>query len=413
MAACPYDALYIDPGAGTAAKCNYCAHRIERGMEPPCVTVCPEQAIVAGDMHDPGTLISELLLTQPVTVRKPEKETKPRVFYIEGDSTVLVPGTAAKSVSYAWAERSAKEVSRDLPLLDPVTEASVTYDVPHGVPWGGRVSLYIWTKSLAAGPPMVAALLGILRYAHAPNLFGVLAPSLALVMTMVTAILLIADLRRPMRFMKIIFHPNWNSWLVWGAYLLIGFSGLSLLWLTAGLVELEGVILFLRWPALLAEILAAGYTAFLLAQARARDLWQSRLLFWHLVAQAFLAGTAALAVAALMLDSGTMLTWFLVRCLLGSLCAHGLMILGEIAIPRRSSAARAAVGYMTGGPLASLFWYAAVMAGVMIPICLLSFCVGGNVSGWVLPVAAASLSLLGLLAYNHCYICAGQALPLS
>ena len=28
MQACPYDALYIDPNKGTAAKCNYCAHRI-------------------------------------------------------------------------------------------------------------------------------------------------------------------------------------------------------------------------------------------------------------------------------------------------------------------------------------------------------------------------------------------------
>ncbi|SUZ95820.1 uncharacterized protein METZ01_LOCUS48674, partial [marine metagenome] len=29
MQACPYDALYIDPNQGTAAKCNYCVHRLE------------------------------------------------------------------------------------------------------------------------------------------------------------------------------------------------------------------------------------------------------------------------------------------------------------------------------------------------------------------------------------------------
>jgi len=42
MQACPYDALYIDPNSHTAAKCNYCVHRTEVGLEPACVVVCPE-----------------------------------------------------------------------------------------------------------------------------------------------------------------------------------------------------------------------------------------------------------------------------------------------------------------------------------------------------------------------------------
>ena len=33
----PYDALYIDPTTQTAAKCNYCAHRVEVGLEPACL----------------------------------------------------------------------------------------------------------------------------------------------------------------------------------------------------------------------------------------------------------------------------------------------------------------------------------------------------------------------------------------
>ena len=41
MQACPYDALYIDPDNNTAAKCNYCAHRVEVGRAPACVEVCP------------------------------------------------------------------------------------------------------------------------------------------------------------------------------------------------------------------------------------------------------------------------------------------------------------------------------------------------------------------------------------
>ena len=53
MQACPYDSIYMDPDDGTAAKCHFCAHRTEVGLEPACVIVCPEHAIIAGDLSDP------------------------------------------------------------------------------------------------------------------------------------------------------------------------------------------------------------------------------------------------------------------------------------------------------------------------------------------------------------------------
>ena len=55
MQAWPYDALYIDPNKGTAAKCNYCAHKIENSYEPSCVVVCPVEAIISGDLDDPNS----------------------------------------------------------------------------------------------------------------------------------------------------------------------------------------------------------------------------------------------------------------------------------------------------------------------------------------------------------------------
>src|SRR5262247_935987 len=87
MQACPYDALYIDPNSNTAAKCNFCAHRVEAGTEPACVIVCPTQAILAGDLDDPNSSVARTVATQKVSVRKPEKGTEPKLFYvgIEGD----------------------------------------------------------------------------------------------------------------------------------------------------------------------------------------------------------------------------------------------------------------------------------------------------------------------------------------
>ena len=103
MQGCPYDALYIDPQTETAAKCNFCPHKVEVGLEPPCVTVCPTQAIVAGDLHDPQSRISQMVGRIPIQVRKPEKGTRPKVFYVDGDADSLVPAAAPPPESYMWA----------------------------------------------------------------------------------------------------------------------------------------------------------------------------------------------------------------------------------------------------------------------------------------------------------------------
>src|ERR1051326_1917069 len=67
MAACPYDAIFINPEDHSAEKCNFCAHRIDMQLEPACVVVCPTQAILVGELAD--------LRDAGMTVRRPDKET--------------------------------------------------------------------------------------------------------------------------------------------------------------------------------------------------------------------------------------------------------------------------------------------------------------------------------------------------
>src|SRR6266496_5778519 len=66
MAACPYDAIFINPEDHSAEKCNFCAHRIDAGLEPACVVVCPTQAILVGQADDSPA--ASIAAREPVAV---------------------------------------------------------------------------------------------------------------------------------------------------------------------------------------------------------------------------------------------------------------------------------------------------------------------------------------------------------
>ncbi|MGH7682878.1 MAG: 4Fe-4S dicluster domain-containing protein, partial [Vulcanimicrobiaceae bacterium] len=114
IAACPYDAIFINPRDHSAEKCNFCAHRLDMGLEPACVVVCPTQAIVIGDMDDPSTKVAQIINREPVSVRRPEKETKPKLFYRGAHQATLDPLAARRPEGglYAWATQpqGAREV---------------------------------------------------------------------------------------------------------------------------------------------------------------------------------------------------------------------------------------------------------------------------------------------------------------
>ncbi|MCC6300913.1 MAG: 4Fe-4S dicluster domain-containing protein, partial [Anaerolineales bacterium] len=121
MQACPYDSIYLDPETNTAAKCHFCAHRLDVGLEPACVVVCPEHAILAGDLNDPASEIARTLASAPATVRKPEQGTAPKLFYINGNDWSLHPSATQTHDSYMWADKVTEQnvAAYALPVLQP------------------------------------------------------------------------------------------------------------------------------------------------------------------------------------------------------------------------------------------------------------------------------------------------------
>lgn len=81
--ACPYGAIYLDPDTNRADKCDFCAHRLEAGLEPACVETCPGGTLIFGDLDDPKSAISQFQTKyrRELTVLKPEEKTDPQVFY--------------------------------------------------------------------------------------------------------------------------------------------------------------------------------------------------------------------------------------------------------------------------------------------------------------------------------------------
>jgi Fe-S-cluster-containing dehydrogenase component/formate-dependent nitrite reductase membrane component NrfD len=411
MQACPYDALYIDPNSNTAAKCNFCAHRVEMSLEPACVIVCPTQAILAGDLDNPHSQVSRTVANKKVSVRKPQKGTQPKLFYVGIDGDLLEPSRISRTDAYFASDlrevdhANASEVSDLAGSL-----AREVYDVPHPPPWGWKIAAYLWTKAIAAGVLLVAAILLSLGGASAPTLFNIVCPAMALAGLAVTSALLIFDLKRPDRFFYLLTKPNFRSWLVIGTYFLLAYGALGLAWLLFGIFR-GSVPRVLQWLAAGLAIASACYSAFLFAQAKGRELWQSPLFLWHLLVQSLVAGSATILIAGILMHTSSKILTPANLILLTSMALGLSMVMGEIFLPPVSEDTRIATGVLMRGRLSGQFW-GFIGCGLVAPIIL-----AATALMFVVPIAvecvAAVLALAGVLGYEILWVKAGQSVPLS
>ena len=415
MEACPYDQLFIDPNTHTAEKCNFCANRVENELLPACVIVCPTECRIFGDLDDPSSAVSKIVQHEAFAVRKPEKGTGPKIFYLGAEESAIRPESAARPLYYREGKVHLRPVGA--PDEDPASpgDPRVDYDVPHGKPWGVDMVLYLFMKAVSTGAMLLGAILWL--FGASGPVVSVVAPAIAVVFITLTTVVLIVDLERPERFYYILTRSNWRSWLVWGTWFLIAHGTISGAWLVAAWLGWTGVLTALSWPAIVFAILATAYTGFLFAQGLGRDLWQGPHAAIDLIAQSVMAGAVALLLVTpfLRVDDVRgleMQQHVLAWTAAGALLVHVLILLFEnVLSPSASRHHELAVRTIRRGVYARLFWGLAVAAGGVLPIPLLvSMPMGGPT---VMTMTACVLALAGGAAWDYIWVEAGQSVPLS
>ena len=401
--ACPYDAIYVDPREKTIGKCNLCAHRLDQNLQPACVSICPENAIVAGDLDDPLSPISKLIASETIVVREPEHGTAPRLFYIGGiDShrhlrgfclaaTVrrsAVPSLFEDGLGYEHASQTDTDdyafidplllstgcmtlAAEPEPLASPLEPLAAPPSQPpsHTLHWRQWfLAASVPAKGLAAGVTAIASLGFALDLVHLSPLTAVRA---ALCSVSIAGVALIFHLGRPERFLSIFLRPRWRSWLTRGALLLTGLALVLLLWLgleEAGVNNLltEQVVARGRRLFVLAALpLSLGtvlYTSRLFSQPWQRTCLGS-LLPLRLLTQAGALGSGVLLISSLGQEPTAILEW--ARLFACCVSLNFLVVLFD-GVPL----------YQTEGdsdaprPLLLGYWIVTILGGHIVPLLL-------------------------------------------
>ena len=308
------------------------------------------------------------------------------------------------------------------------TQAVVTLDIPlPGIIWGWMITLNMWAKSIGTGVVIVGAyLLYKYKKEEVPNLRWIM-PLISFVALNVFLLFTLVDLHQPYRMVNIFLHPHWTSAITVGAWMaslftllmtilmVIGaadaFPGLggkkckvtALARNNSGLYEkLFPFVVFLAIPVTM-------YTAIIMAESSARELWQAPTEMTQMLLAALMGGSAALILSSGSWDKGVRKDLSLV--LMVAVFASFLMYMGEYFFSFKSSEAEATLAYVhAGGEFNVEFWFGMVL-GFIIPFFLAASTIKSD--NTTLLRFAAILTLVGLYLAKDVWLKIPQMLPLS
>lgn len=284
-----------------------------------------------------------------------------------------------------------------------MNDAIVTLDVLHsGVIWGWYVTMNFWAKSVATGVFLLAPwLLGKPKMKLA-------IPAIGFVFLNITLLFTVLDLHQPFRFWHMFAYPHFTSVINLGAWMLTAYNGLLVLHVALawfGKDDLYKRLVPVTW---VVAFLSTIYTAGLLGQANARELWHAATEVPQMILAATLAGSA---VFLLMRAGGEEASRWLSAVLgFSALVSLTIYIVEVVLAPQKSEEAEYLVHVLMSGDLKALF-VGGLVLGFGLPA-LMSLA-GAKRPSPGLMMLASVMSLIGLWLVKHAWLIAPQMIPLS
>jgi formate-dependent nitrite reductase membrane component NrfD len=291
------------------------------------------------------------------------------------------------------------------------TNAVVTLDVAlPGIVWPWFVTMNMWAKSIGTG---IIFMLFILQRTHPESVKNMRLPVAIIAFVFINIFLLftLADLHQPFRMWHIFVYSHWTSAIAIGSFMASGFLGLlSLLVLLAWNKSNDTYDKVLLWTTILA-IPVTLYTAALMSQCTARELWQMPAESAQMVLAATLSGSAFMILA-----GGSKLDYEAQKSMgvilgLSALMAFIIYMSEYVFGPMKAEEVAATLEYIKGdGPYTVMFWLGQWIT-YLLPMLLIMLSRASK-SVPVLKLAAI-LALVGLFMVKHVWLSIPQLLPLS
>ncbi len=292
------------------------------------------------------------------------------------------------------------------------THAVVTLDVAiPDVFWGWYVTMNMWAKSIGTG---LVFMLFLLLKKNSSEMNGLRTPVMIASFIFMNIFLIFTwlDLHQMWRMWHIFFYPHWTSAITVGAWMATLFVGLEFLMIVIMIVKknAEAFDKLLFWVTLLA-IPVTLYTAGIMAEATARELWQMPTESVQMILAATLSGSAAIILLSGSKLSTETKNFFGAILGLSALMAFIIYMSEYIFGAMKAEEVAAILHYVKGdGEYATMFWIGQWVAYIL-PMILVALSRVSNSSS--LLNLAAILAIVGLWVVKHVWLVIPQLLPMS
>ena len=294
------------------------------------------------------------------------------------------------------------------------TNAVVTLDVAlPGIVWGWIITMNMWAKSIGTGVIFMLFYL-LKKYPTEAAAYRFPVTVISIVFIHLFLFFTVIDLHQMFRFWHIFFHPHFTSAITVGAWMATIFVGLLFLLAFASFIKKDDALFdkVLLWTTVLA-IPVTLYTAGLMAQSTARELWQMPTESAQMILAATLSGSATILLMDTFLnklsdaakrDMGIILAF-------SALSAFVLYMAELVFGPMKAEEVAAVLQYVTnGGEYQTMFWVGQVVAFI-VPFVLVTLSIVNNNQN-ILKLAALS-AIAGLWVVKHVWLVIPQLLSMS